>query len=136
MIAVPELTSSSASLPLTMNAFENSRWPLIEIVPGFRPPEGESALTPTSCCVLEVSEVAGTTPGCSASKIRVAAAVQGHGGHLRAADHLAHLRIGRFRVNGAFAHRDRFRSVADFQRPRRRSTHGSRRWRWRFAGRV
>ena len=68
MIAVPEFTSSSASLPFTMNAFENSRCPLIEIVPGFSPPEGESALTPTSCCVFDVSDVAGTTPGCSARR--------------------------------------------------------------------
>ena len=36
--------------------------------PGFSPPEGESALTPTSCCVFDVRDVAGTTPGWSARR--------------------------------------------------------------------
>jgi len=40
----------------------------MEIVPGFKSPDGESALAPTSCTVSEVIVVAGTTPGCSASR--------------------------------------------------------------------
>src|SRR5271165_6670450 len=91
MIAVPALTSSSASLPFTMNAFENSRCPLMEMVPGLRPPEGES------------------------TQISVAPAIQGHSSHRRAADDFAHLCIGRFCVNGVLAHRDRLRLLANFQ---------------------
>ena len=68
IIAAPMLTSSSTSLPFTRKLLANSRWPLIEIVPGFKSPEGESALAPTSCTVSEVMDVTGATPGCSASK--------------------------------------------------------------------
>ena len=38
------------------------------MVPGFKSPEGESALAPTSCTVSEVMEVTGATPGWSASR--------------------------------------------------------------------
>ena len=48
IMEVPMFTSSSTSLPLTINALANSRWPLMEIVPGFRSPEGEKTLAPTS----------------------------------------------------------------------------------------
>ena len=63
MTAAPMLTSSSTSLPLTMKLLANSRWPLMEIVPGFKSPEGERTLAPTSCTVSEVIDVAGATPG-------------------------------------------------------------------------
>ena len=43
-IAVPMLTSSSTSLPFSTKLLANSRWPLIEMVPGFKSPEGENAL--------------------------------------------------------------------------------------------
>jgi hypothetical protein len=40
-IAAPMLTSSSTSLPFSTKLLANSRWPLIEMVPGFKSPEGE-----------------------------------------------------------------------------------------------
>ena len=48
MMAVPMFTSSSASLPFTMKAFANSRWPLMEMLPGLKLPDGEKKLAPTS----------------------------------------------------------------------------------------
>ena len=60
-------------------------------------------------------EVTGATPGCSASKVRIAPAIQRHGGHLRAGDHLADLRAGGVHVELIINDRDGIGPGAHFE---------------------
>ena len=53
--------------------------------------------------------------GLEGKQIGIAPPIQGHRGHFRAADDLAHLRIGGFRVYGALAYGDRLRLFANLQ---------------------
>ena len=109
----PLFTSSSTSLPLTIKLLANSRCPLMDTVPGFRSPEGERTLAPTSCTVSEVIEVTGATPGCSASKSVKLRPFSGTAVILRSRDDLTILRVSRFYLKLVFGNDDGVRVLAE-----------------------
>ena len=67
-IAVPILNSSSTLLPLTMNPLAVSRWPLTDMFPALRSPEGGVLVQPDITTAFGCCELMGTTPACIASK--------------------------------------------------------------------
>ena len=60
---VPMFTSSSASLPFTLNPLEASRWPLMERLPGLAFPEGGVEATPVMITEPGCAVLTGTMPG-------------------------------------------------------------------------
>ena len=63
---VPMFTSSSTSLPFTLNPLEASRWPLMERLPGLASPEGGVEATPVITTAPGCAVLAGTMPGSTA----------------------------------------------------------------------
>jgi len=82
---------STTSEPFTVNPLAYSRCPLIEMVPGFKLPEGARKAAPAAWIELPVIVVAGATPGCSASRSVKLLPFSGIASIL--VDHLAHLGI-------------------------------------------
>ena len=92
---VPPFINSFTSPPLTMKPLASSRWPLMDWLPAFKPPEGAMA-TVTPAMTMESGSwvVVGHDPGLKRQQIRKTPAVERHRGHLRTAHYLAHLRAG------------------------------------------
>ena len=63
-MAVPPFINSLTSPPLIMNPLASSRWPLIDWLPGFRPPDGVIAtVAPAITIESGVWVDIGTIPG-------------------------------------------------------------------------
>ena len=90
MMDVPPFMCSCTSMPLTMNPLEDSRWPLMERLPGFRSPEGSMPpVTPAMMTELGKQGRNRSHSRLNRQQIGVASSVQWQRRHLRAGNDFA-----------------------------------------------
>ena len=93
---------SCTSIPFTRKPLDDSRWPLMDRLPGFRSPEGSRLpVTPAMMTELGNKVEIGATPGWIARRSVIAPSIQRERGDLRTRYDLAEVSCGGLDLHAA-----------------------------------